>query len=83
MDMTIVFGVGMFTAIVLTLVAIILVARNALVSTGDVNIQINGEKTITVPAGGQLFQELSETGPFLPSALGGGGPCAACDCVGE
>jgi Na+-transporting NADH:ubiquinone oxidoreductase subunit F len=81
MDMTIIFGVVMFTAIVLALVAIILVARNALVSTGDVNIEINGEKTITVPAGGKLLQTLSETGLFLPSACGGGGTCAQCKCI--
>jgi Na+-transporting NADH:ubiquinone oxidoreductase subunit NqrF len=51
MDMTIVYGVAMFTAIVLALVAVILVARNSLVSSGDVHIEVNGEKTITVPAG--------------------------------
>ena len=81
MDMTIVFGVGMFTAIVLVLVAIILVARAQLVSSGDVNILINGERTITVPAGGKLLQTLSEAELFLPSACGGGGTCAQCKCI--
>ena len=81
MDMTIVFGVGMFTAIVLLLVAVILYARSHLVSTGDVNILINGEKTITVPAGGKLLQTLSEAQLFLPSACGGGGTCAQCKCI--
>ena len=81
MDMTIVYGVAMFTAIVLALVAIILMARNSLVSSGDVNIEINGEKTITVPAGGKLLQTLSEANLFLPSACGGGGTCAQCKCV--
>jgi len=81
MDMTIVFGVGMFTAIVLVLVAIILLARSQLVSTGDVTIEINGEKTITVPAGGKLLQTLSEADLFLPSACGGGGTCAQCKCI--
>lgn len=81
MDMTIIFGVSMFTAIVLILVAIILMARSALVSTGDVNIEINGEKTITVPAGGKLLQTLSEANLFLPSACGGGGTCAQCKCI--
>lgn len=81
MDMTIVFGVVMFTAIVLALVAVILVARSSLVSSGDVNIEINGEKTITVPAGGKLLQTLSESGLFLPSACGGGGTCAQCKCI--
>ena len=83
MDMTIVFGVGMFTAIVLVLVLIILYARSHLVSSGDVNIVINGEKTITVPAGGKLLQTLSEADLFLPSACGGGGTCAQCKCIVE
>jgi Na+-transporting NADH:ubiquinone oxidoreductase subunit F len=79
--MTIVFGVGMFTVIVLILVFIILMARSALVSSGDVSIEINGEKTITVPAGGKLLQTLSEADLFLPSACGGGGTCAQCKCI--
>ena len=81
MDLTIVYGVAMFTAIVLALVGVILVARNSLVSSGDVQIEINGEKTITVPAGGKLLQTLSEANLFLPSACGGGGTCAQCKCV--
>ena len=81
MDMTIVFGVGMFTVIVLLLVFLILYARSLLVSTGDVNILINGEKTITVPAGGKLLQTLSDAQLFLPSACGGGGTCAQCKCI--
>ncbi|MEM9257068.1 MAG: NADH:ubiquinone reductase (Na(+)-transporting) subunit F [Pseudomonadota bacterium] len=81
MDMTIVAGVGMFTAIVLMLVAVILLARSQLVSTGNVHIEINGEKTITVPAGGKLLQTLSEADLFLPSACGGGGTCAQCKCI--
>ena len=80
MDMTIVFGVGMFTAIVLALVLVILFARTKLVSSGDVSIEINGEKTITVPAGGKLLQTLSESNIFLASACGGGGTCAQCKC---
>lgn len=81
MDMTIVFGVGMFTAIVLALVLIIIYARSLLVNSGDVNIEINGEKTITVPAGGKLLQTLSEANIFLASACGGGGTCAQCKCI--
>ncbi|MAT93954.1 MAG: NADH:ubiquinone reductase (Na(+)-transporting) subunit F [Halioglobus sp.] len=83
MDMTIFFGVGMFTAIVLLLVLVILFARARLVSSGDVNIEINGEKTITVPAGGKLLQTLSESNIFLASACGGGGTCAQCKCIVE
>ena len=83
MDMTILYGVGMFTGIVLMLVLLIIFARSQLVSSGDVTIEINGEKTITVPAGGKLLQTLSEADLFLPSACGGGGTCAQCKCIIE
>ena len=81
MSLEIVLGVVMFTAVILALVAFILVARSKLVSSGDVNIEINGEKTITVPAGDKLLQTLSAAGLFLPSACGGGGSCAQCKCI--
>jgi len=81
MDMTIVFGVGMFTAMMLALVLIILFARARMVSSGDVTILINGERSLTVPAGGKLLQTLSEADLFLPSACGGGGTCAQCKCI--
>ncbi len=72
-------GVILFTLIVLGLVAIILAARSKLVSTGNVNITINGEKTISVPAGGgKLLQTLAGEKMFVPSACGGGGTCAQC-----
>ncbi|MEO0551411.1 MAG: NADH:ubiquinone reductase (Na(+)-transporting) subunit F [Pseudomonadota bacterium] len=74
------FGLGilLFTLIVITLVSIIIAARSQLVSTGAVDITINGEKTISVPAGGKLLQTLAEEKLFVPSACGGGGTCAQC-----
>jgi len=83
MNLEIYLGVGMFTAIVAVLVAIILVARSKLVSSGDVTIEINGdpEKSIKVPAGDKLLQTLAGKGIFLSSACGGGGTCAQCECV--
>ena len=76
-------GVGMFTVIVLSLVVLILVARSWLVSSGDVTIEINGERKITVPAGGKLLQTLAGQDIFLSSACGGGGSCAQCKCIVE
>ena len=73
-------GVGMFTAIVLVLVVIILMARAQLVSTGNVNIEINGEKTISVPAGDKLLQAFAGTALLRAYAWGGGGSCAQCKC---
>ncbi len=83
MNTVIVLGVTMFTAIVLSLVFIILFARSRMVSSGNVNIEINGEKTITVPAGDKLLNTLSGQGVFLASACGGGGSCAQCKCIVE
>ena len=75
-------GVGMFTSVIMVLVFIILYARNQLVSTGEVTIEINGdpEKTISAPAGGKLLTTLADAGIFLSSACGGGGTCAQCRC---
>ena len=69
-------GVVFFTLIVLSLAAIISIARSKFVSSGDVNIIINDEKTISVPAGGKLLQTLASAQLFVPSACGGGGTCA-------
>ncbi|GAB2889935.1 NADH:ubiquinone reductase (Na(+)-transporting) subunit F [Microbulbifer echini] len=80
MSIEIILGVAMFTVIVLALVAVILAARSRLVNTGNVNILVNGEKTLTVPAGGKLLQTLAANNLFLASACGGGGSCAQCIC---
>ncbi len=82
MDLNIIYGVAMFTVIVLALVLVILAARSKLVSTGDVTIGINEdpEKKVTTAAGGKLLNTLSGAGVFLPSACGGGGTCAQCKC---
>ena len=81
MSIEIILGVAMFTVVILALVAFILAARSKLVASGAVSIEINGEKTITVPAGDKLLQTLSGAGLFLPSACGGGGSCAQCKCL--
>ncbi len=81
-DTTVLLGVGMFTATVLSLVLVILFARSRLVSSGNVTIQINEDpsKAIEVPAGGKLLPTLASKGIFLASACGGGGTCAQCRC---
>ena len=73
-------GVVAFTAIILALVAIILAARAALVPSGKVKIEINGDasKTLEVPAGGKLLGTLADQKIFIPSACGGGATCGQC-----
>ncbi|MFA7553600.1 MAG: NADH:ubiquinone reductase (Na(+)-transporting) subunit F [Spongiibacteraceae bacterium] len=81
MNEVIVLGVGMFTVIVLSLVAIILLARSRMVSSGNVAIEINGQKILSVAAGDKLLQTLASNNVFLASACGGGGSCAQCKCI--
>lgn len=78
--MEIILGVGMFTAIVIALVLVILFAKSKLVADGDVTISINGdpEKAVTTSAGGKLLGALADKGIFIPSACGGGGTCGQC-----
>ena len=77
--MTIFLGVGMFTLLVLGLVLIILAAKSVLVASGNVKIEVNGQKTLDIPAGGKLLNALSDAGIFVSSACGGGGTCAQCE----
>ena len=74
----IILGVLMFTVIVLALVVLILAAKSRLVASGNIEILINDQKTIEVPAGGKLLGALSDAGIFVSSACGGGGTCAQC-----
>jgi len=74
----IVLGVLMFTAVVLALVLVILFAKSKLVSTGDIKLTINGEKTVEIAAGGKLLNALADQKLFVSSACGGGGTCGQC-----
>ena len=71
-------AVAVFTAVMLALVAIILLARAHLVPTGNVDIGINEERTVSTPVGGKLLTALADAKIFIPSACGGGGSCGQC-----
>ncbi len=71
-------GVALFTTIVLALVIVIQVARNLLVPSGSVTVEVNEQKTLEVPVGGKLLGVLADAGIFVSSACGGGGTCAQC-----
>jgi Na+-transporting NADH:ubiquinone oxidoreductase subunit F len=71
-------GVTLFTAIVLALVGIILLARARLVPGGSVTITLNGEREIETPTGLKLNAALAGADIFVPSACGGGGTCGQC-----
>ena len=74
----IVLSIGVFTALVLGLVALILAVRSRLVVTGPVEITVNDTRRIEPQAGTRLLAALAEAGIFLPSACGGVGTCGQC-----
>ena len=71
-----------FTGVVLILVSILNFAESKLLPQGDISININGEddKNIITKPGGTLLTALAGQSVFLPSACGGGGTCAMCEC---
>jgi Na+-transporting NADH:ubiquinone oxidoreductase subunit F len=71
-------AVALFTLIVTALAILILIARKWLVASGDIKIEVNGERTLTIPAGDKLLTALSANALFLPSACGGRGTCGQC-----
>jgi Na+-transporting NADH:ubiquinone oxidoreductase subunit F len=77
---TMIMGIVMFTFIILTLVWVVVQAKNRLVAQGDVTILINGDqdKAIKTSAGSTLLQTLAENKIFVPSACGGKGSCGVC-----
>ncbi|MDE6288587.1 MAG: NADH:ubiquinone reductase (Na(+)-transporting) subunit F, partial [Muribaculaceae bacterium] len=75
---TLIAGVGVFLAITLVLVAVLLVAKKFLVHSGDVTINVNNSKTFHAPAGSSLLSTMANCDVFLPSACGGKGSCGQC-----
>ena len=81
MELTIIIAIVAFLVITLVLVAILLVAKAKLTSSGEVTIDINdGEKVIKAESGNSLLSTLANNKVFLPSACGGGGSCGMCKC---
>lgn len=71
-------GVVLFSIILLVLVFIILGAKSVLVASGNVDVLINGEKTIQTPVGSKLLGALADANLYVASACGGGGTCGQC-----
>lgn len=77
-QLTVLAGTGIFLLVTLLLVILLLVAKKFMVKSGDVNININNETDVAVPAGGSLLSALATKDVFLPSACGGKGSCGQC-----
>ena len=75
-------SLAVFCTILLLLSFMLIYARKRLVPQGTVNIIINGdnENPVQINPGSSLLTALSDRNVFLPSACGGGGTCAMCEC---
>ena len=77
-SLTILSGVGIFLIITLLLVAVLLIAKRFLVSSGTVNVTLNKDKSIETNSGKSLLSTMADSNIFLPSACGGKGSCGQC-----
>ena len=80
--MNVLIAILVFSAVILALAFMLIGARKRLVPQGDVSIVVNGdtENPLMVKPGASLLSALSDKSVFLPSACGGGGTCAMCEC---
>ena len=81
-SLTIWASVIVFLIIILILVIVILVAKDKLLPSGNVKININDDKDkeFDVAQGGTLLNTLQSHDIFLSSACGGKGTCGECRC---
>ncbi|MAI80873.1 MAG: NADH:ubiquinone reductase (Na(+)-transporting) subunit F [Deltaproteobacteria bacterium] len=81
--LTIVWGTIAFTAVIVSLVLLLVIARSRLVASGDVSILINDDpdKTLIASGGSTLLGTLADNKLFIPSACGGQGTCGVCRVV--
>ncbi len=79
---TFLFAILVFSVVILALSYMLITARKKLVPQGEVKIIVNGdtENPMMVQPGSSLLTVLSDKSVFLPSACGGGGTCAMCEC---
>ena len=80
MGQLILFSVFVFLIVMLSLVMVLLFAKAKLSPSGDVTLTINGQNKLKVSAGDTILTTLGNNKVFLPSACGGGGTCAMCEC---
>lgn len=80
--MIIAYSVLVFCTVILALSFMLIFARKKLVPQGSVKIIVNGDEAnpLLVQPGSSLLTVLSDKNIFLPSACGGGGTCAMCEC---
>lgn len=67
-------AIGVFLALVMV------IAQRWLSNYGEVTLNINNKRNLTVKGGNSLLATLGDSQIFIPSACGGRGSCGACKC---
>jgi Na+-transporting NADH:ubiquinone oxidoreductase subunit F len=78
--LTVILGVAAFVLVIVSLVAVLIIAKSKLVAAGDVTVTVNDDpdKAIVTAAGDTLLNTLAAQKIFIPSACGGKGTCGVC-----
>ena len=71
-------AIALFTAIVMTLVGVVLLARAWLLPTGDVVVTVNEGREIPARRGETLLRALHAAGVHIPAGCGGKATCGQC-----
>ena len=71
-------AVALFTAVVMTAVVAIAIARQWLAPTGPTELVVNDSRTVTAATGSKLLEALADADVLLPSPCGGRGTCGQC-----
>ena len=81
MGFIVLISIVIFLLVILLLVSMLLYAKQKLVPSGEVEIDINdGDTKLQVNQGQTLLSAFTSNKIFLPSACGGGGSCGMCEC---
>lgn len=76
----IVLSVLVISSIGAVLAGVLVYSERVIANYGPCEIDINGEKQLTVEGGGKLLDALTDEKIFIPSACGGRGTCGYCKC---
>jgi len=74
----VVFGIGLFTGIVMALVLTVLAARAVLVRAVPVVVTVNADRALAAKSGQKLLEALQANDILIPSACAGAGTCGLC-----
>lgn len=79
--MTILTTVAIVSGMAGFLALLLVIAEMFFANYGEVTIDINGKRTLTVKGGSSLLSTLNENKIYLASACGGRGSCGFCKCT--